>query len=311
MSLPLLSVHQLEAIAAVCDAGSFDAAATRLHVTASALSQRVSTLERTLGRLLVRRDRPLRPTPDGEIVLRLARASLTLQAECQRDLAGPDGAGRVRLELALNADSLSTWFPPVLRTLATEDRLLLTLHVEDQDRTAALLRAGQVAAAVTTDARPAPGCTAHPLGVMRYLPVCSPDLLDRMGGDPASEEALAATPMLRFGPDDDLPRQLLRAQRSAESSPTHDIPANREFLDAVRVGLGWSVLPEGQIETELAEGTLVRLLPGRHLHVRLYWQRWRVASATLEHVTDLVIAAARAGLHRPSRARAPGSVRDA
>ena len=73
------TLDQLSALAAVVHEGSFDAAAQRLHVTPSAVSQRIKALEQQVGRVLVLRTRPCRPTDDGEVLVRLA---------------GPDGAAR-------------------------------------------------------------------------------------------------------------------------------------------------------------------------------------------------------------------------
>jgi hypothetical protein len=59
-----------ETLAAVVDEGSLDAAAQRLHITPSAVSQRVKALEEQLGRVLLVRSRPVRTTPAGEAVVR-------------------------------------------------------------------------------------------------------------------------------------------------------------------------------------------------------------------------------------------------
>src|SRR4051795_8420769 len=64
---------QLRAYAATIDHGSLEAAAGALHVTPSAVSQRLKALERAVGAVLLQRSRPVRPTEPGEEVLRLAR----------------------------------------------------------------------------------------------------------------------------------------------------------------------------------------------------------------------------------------------
>lgn len=53
-----LGADQLAALAAVIECGSFDAAADRLHVTPSAVSQRIKALESRVGQVLVVRDKP-------------------------------------------------------------------------------------------------------------------------------------------------------------------------------------------------------------------------------------------------------------
>ena len=80
---------QLRAYAATIDHGSLDAAAAALHVTPSAISQRIKSLERSVGAVLLQRSRPARPTPPGEEVLRLARQlnALTVDAELSLGVA--------------------------------------------------------------------------------------------------------------------------------------------------------------------------------------------------------------------------------
>jgi hypothetical protein len=59
--------------AAVVELGSFDAAAERLHVMPSAVSQRIKALEQRVGQALVVRERPCTATTAGEPLLRLPR----------------------------------------------------------------------------------------------------------------------------------------------------------------------------------------------------------------------------------------------
>lgn len=62
---PQLDGPQLAALAAVVELGSFDAAAERLHVTPSAVSQRIKSLEQQVGQVLVVREKPCRATTAG------------------------------------------------------------------------------------------------------------------------------------------------------------------------------------------------------------------------------------------------------
>ena len=68
-------------VAAVVDEGSFEAAARRLHITQSAVSQRIKAMEEQSGRVLVRRSKPIEPTEAGAVLLRLARQLELLTAE--------------------------------------------------------------------------------------------------------------------------------------------------------------------------------------------------------------------------------------
>jgi LysR family transcriptional regulator (chromosome initiation inhibitor) len=264
-----------------------------LRITQSALSQRISALERETGMVLVQRSRPVCPTRPGSIILGLAHRVALLNADAEHLLKAEDlvvgDSGMVRVSLAINADSISTWFQPVIAQLASERAILLDLHVEDQDHTETLLREGAVMAAVTTSSNPAPGCTVEPLGTMVYWPACAPSLLSRREAETFD---LSTLPMLRFDVKDDLQHAYLRQINVEKEPPVHYIPSNREFLMAARLGLGWGVLPEGQITRDLASGRLVKLHPYQAVEVPLYWQRWRFDSPTLGDLTDIVRRAA-------------------
>src|ERR1700754_1612624 len=108
---------QLAALVAIADHGTFEAAARHLHVTPSAVSQRIRALESALGRVVVQRTTPCRPTADVEVLLRLARQVQLLHDEMNDALAHEAGSN-VDLPVAVNADSLSTWFRGVVGEVA-------------------------------------------------------------------------------------------------------------------------------------------------------------------------------------------------
>ena len=79
-----LQLDQLRALDAVITEGTFDAAARRLSVTPSAISQRIKALEDAAGRILVQRTKPVQPTESGLTVLRLARQIQLLTGDTAR-----------------------------------------------------------------------------------------------------------------------------------------------------------------------------------------------------------------------------------
>ena len=171
-----LDGHQLAAFAAVIELGSFDAAAERLHVTPSAVSQRIKALEQRVGQVLVVREKPCTATQAGVPLLRLAAQRAMLESEALAEMGGDTTAQRTRIAVAVNADSMATWFTGVFAELTDE---LLDIRIEDQDHSARLLREGVVMGAVTTERKPAPGCRVQPLGVMRFLPVATGAYVER------------------------------------------------------------------------------------------------------------------------------------
>jgi LysR family transcriptional regulator (chromosome initiation inhibitor) len=288
-----LNPGQLDALVAIAEHGSFEAAARELHITPSAVSQRVRALEAIAGQVLVSRGAPCRPTPHGERLVRLGRQTRLLYDEASEALGA---VTTVELPVAVNADSLTTWFRDVLATAAGWDGTAIRLQVEDQAYSQQLLRSGDVLAAVTSDPEAVQGCSVEPLGALRYVPAAAAAFAGRWRRGRAPD--WAAMPAVVFGAKDDLQQDMLRRRGLPQLPPVvHQVPTSADFLAAVRIGLGWGMLPEPQARADLAAGQLVRL-SGDVLDVPLFWQRWRLDSPRLTTLTDAVREAAARHLRR-------------
>ena len=284
---------QLAALEAITDTGTFEAAARRLGVSTSAVSQRIRALESALARVVVQRGSPSTPTPDGEVVLRYARQQALLAAEMAAELALDDPAEAhavaearsptaIELAVAINADSLATWFPAVLRE-AAKWNCRLRLIVADEHNTAELLRSGQVMCAVSSSGTRVAGCRVERLGAISYSPVMAPSLL--IDGATAS-----SLPVVRFDADDDLQDLALRAAGLPATAPHAIVPTAAGFAAAIEAGLGWGMLPAGQ----LADHPGLVAVPGlTGLDRTLFWHRWSIASASLDRLTTAVRQACR------------------
>jgi LysR family transcriptional regulator, chromosome initiation inhibitor len=287
--------EQLAALVAIVDEGTFDAAARRLSVTPSAISQRIRALESQLGQVVLLRTTPSRTTEAGAVLLRMARQQQLVEREAMAELTGGHDAAATNLPIAVNADSLSTWFAGVLEECASWEHVTVRLHVEDQDHSSILLRTGTVLGAVTSDPVAVQGCSVERLGTMRYLPVATPQLARRWAQGRSVD--WARMPLVRFNAKDDLQHRLLSARGVSSAPPTHLVPTSDGFLAAVRAGLGWGVVPEAQLDDDLETGRLVRLSSRDRVDVPLYWQRWRLRSRSVDRITAAVRAAA-VSLHR-------------
>jgi len=290
----MYELGQLAALRAAVAAGTLDGAARLLHVTPSAVSQRLKALEAAVGQTLLVRTRPVTVTAAGERVLRLARQIDLLQADVAHELTETPDEGPVELAVAVNADSLDTWLLPALA--AAGEGLVFDLRREDEVQTAALLRNGSVVAAVTSAVRPVPGCSVTRLGVMRYRPAATPGFVARWFADGVTPAALSRAPVVHFDRDDDLQRGWLRTRLDGRPlPPAHHLPSTPGFEAAVRSGLGWGMLSEYQLASE-ATPAVVLLDDEPIVEVALYWQRWKVATPSLDRLTDVVVAAARTAL---------------
>ncbi|MFK0023898.1 LysR family transcriptional regulator ArgP [Streptomyces sp. NPDC090798] len=296
-----LPLDQVRTLLAVVDEGTFDAAAAALHVTPSAVSQRVKALEQRTGRVLLMRTKPVRATESGEVVVRFARRLARLERDARTELGMSEAGEPTRLSIAVNADSLATWFLPALTRVPGEPRLCFELRREDEDHTAALLREGVVMAAVTSWPDPVAGCSVRALGRMRYQAVAGPDFAGRWLGTGTGTgtgaglgELIADAPVVAFDRNDDLQDEFVRGLRGGPgaSALRHFMPTSEGFVDAVVAGLGWGLVPEVQAEPLLRAGRLVRLAPDRIVDVPLFWQQWKLDFPALAAVAEAVAAVA-------------------
>ena len=284
----------VEALVAIADHGTFDAAARALHVTPSAVSQRIRALEREVGQVVVRRGTPCRPTEAGTALVRLGRQTQLLDAEARAVVE--EHGDRVEVTVAVNADSLATWFRGVLAEVAAHDELVVRLVVEDQAYSAELLRSGEALAAVTSDPHPVQGCRSEHLGFLRYRPAATPELAERWRLGRGHD--WRRMPVVVFNAKDDLQHDVLRDRGVAEAGVVHLVPTSADFHEAVRLGLGWGMLPEPQLLPDLDAGRLVTLGGRTHRDVHLHWQRWRIDSTALATLSDAVRRAAGGTLRR-------------
>jgi LysR family transcriptional regulator (chromosome initiation inhibitor) len=292
----MLDTRKGAALLAVIDTGSFEQAALRLHLTPSAVSQRVSAIESELGMPLIVRAKPCRATPAGQKLVQYLRRSRLLEDEFLAEHG--EQAGPVSIALAVNNDTLATWLLPGLAAFLIKEQILLDIALDDQDHTYTLLSQGLALAGVSSTAAPMRGCVAEPLGVMRYRMLATPAFVRRWFPKGFDREAAREAPLMVFDRKDTLQSAFLQRELGlpAGSYPCHYLPASEAFMQAIRLGLGYGMLPEQQYGKLVERGVLVDLAPGKISDVALYWHRWQVQSPKLERLSAQVLAAARASL---------------
>ncbi|MGL4573659.1 MAG: LysR family transcriptional regulator ArgP [Burkholderiaceae bacterium] len=287
---------QLAAFACVVREGSFDAAARALHVTPSAISQRIKLLEERLGQVLVVRATPCVPTDAGAVLYRHAQQLQLLEHEALQAFApeASGASGRSSAAIAVNADSLATWFVPAIGQAHGLLGTQFELMVEDQDHSSNLLRQGKVLAAVTADPHAVQGCRIEPLGAMRYGAAATPAYMQRDFPKGITDDALAHAPVNVFNRKDELQTRFLKQlTKKRVAPPVHYVPSTHGFIHAALAGIGWGMNPQMLVAPLLASGDLVEIAPGKTLDVLLYWQAWRLQSQLLQTLAQAVRQAAR------------------
>lgn len=292
----MLDPAQLAALAAVHRRGSFDLAAAELHVTPSAISQRIKALEEATGCLLVRRGSPCTATDIGLRLIRHHDEVALLERTLAEDLPGL-APGPLTLRIAVNADSLATW---VIPALAATEGFLFDLVIDDQDVSQDWLRRGEVVAAITAHPGPLQGCDTVPLGALRYRATAAPAFVQRWFPDGVTAAALARAPTLTFSDKDRLQDRWVRGRLAGRPPvlPTHRMASSHAFVDACLAGLGWGMNPEPLVAEHLRSGALVEVIPETPLDVPLHWQFTRLAAPALAPLTQAIRRAAGAALVR-------------
>ncbi|WP_105566652.1 LysR family transcriptional regulator ArgP [Microbacterium halophytorum] len=282
-------------VAAIVDERSFEAAARRLRISPSAVSQRLRALESQLGTVLIIRSRPVRATTAGATIVRLARQYAVIAHEATVEL-GLERRDRMHVPIAVNADSLSLWLLPALEAVTHEHDVTFELLREDESHTAALLESGAALAAITSQERPIAGCDVTPLGATEYVAVATPGFVARWFSGGVAADALAAAPVIEFDRSDDIQSEWLRANGvDPDAPPRHYVPASEDYAAAVRLGMGWGMLPPAHAEDALTRGALVAIGPP-DLAEPLFWQQWNLSSPALEAIRGSVVRHARAAL---------------
>lgn len=271
-----LDYKLLRALDAVLQEQNFDRAAKSLHITQSAISQRIKQLEQQFAEPLLIRSQPLQATPLGQKLLAHYRQVHQLELELAGELTPDEPQGPIRISIAVNADSLATWFLPAIAPLLRQHPIELNLLVDDESRTLDKVREGQAFGAVSLHPQPLAGCCVDELGEMNYLLTASPAFVARHFPRGLTRETLAKAPAVAFDQRDDMHVSFMRERFGLEPGgyPCHTVHSSEAFVAMAEQGLAYCLIPELQIRGQLAGGSLLNLSPDHVLTECLYWHRW-------------------------------------
>jgi len=295
----VLDREQLETFATIVECGSFERAASALSVTRGAVSQRIRALEESLATVLLLREKPVRPTHRGEVLLRHVKALRVLEGATLHEVApGRRSNAPVHMAVAVNADSLAVWFGPVIQALLGTRRVALEVISDDQDHTFSRLSRGEVIGCVSAQAEAIQGFAAEPLGALEYRCVASSAFAEQQLPNGLALPALLNVPALLFDRKDSLHDTFLARHFgfAVERYLRHYIPSPEGLLNAVTRGGGYALLPAAQVASLLKSGALVDLAPAAPMQVALHWHHWRTELPIAQELSRIVVAEARRSL---------------
>lgn len=302
----MLDYKLLEALAAVVDEGGFERASRVLHVTQSAVSQRIKYLEEQAGQVLLVRSTPPAPTGAGIRLLKHFRQVRRLEDDLGLEMnlgvgAGADKTKQTTISMGINADSLATWFLDSVRKHLQSEPVLLDLRTDDQEETHKLLRDGEVLGCITSRCEPFQGCRSEYLGAMTYRLMASPEYKKRWFAGGITEEAMKCAPVLIFNRKDHMHERLLEQAfgHVPELTPFY-APSSGRFADFAEAGLACAMLPREQAVEYQARGRLVDVVPGCEHTVHLHWHCWNIDSPVLARFSRALVRGARSLLEYES-----------
>lgn len=288
----MLDRDQLETFAVVIEQHSFERAATTLSITRGAVSQRIKALEESLSTVLVLRDRPVSPTSAGEVLLRYVKALRVMEGSALRELAPqPRPHAPVPLSIAVNADSLATWFPAVLKELLLSQLVALEVIADDQDHTSQLLSRGEVIGCISTSPKAADGFVAERLGAMEYRCYSTPEFAQSAFPDGLTVPSVLAAPAVLFNRKDSLHDDFLKSRFgfSIDRYAKHFLPSPVALLEGVAMGAGYGLIPSTQAQPLVDSGRLIDLCPNHGVMVDLYWHHWELEPPLAHDITALIV----------------------
>ena len=288
-----LDYRALAVLDAVASSGSFEKAALLLGISQSAVSQRIKALEDMAGRLLVVRGNPSVPTGLGQRLVGHYRQVKLMEAALDIDLG--QAVSLPALALAVDADSLATWFAQALPALLSPPRCQLTLTEADSEHALRLVREGAVYGCVAEADSAADGglgASATALGQLRYTCVATPAFAGHWFGDGLSAEAIALAPAV-VGERKLLARFLAQQFGIQGGFPHHTMPVSTALDSCITAGVAYGLMPELSALGAIALGTLVDLAPGRVHSVALAWHAWNIDTPFTRAVSEHIITTAR------------------
>ncbi|MCX6123369.1 MAG: ArgP/LysG family DNA-binding transcriptional regulator [Proteobacteria bacterium] len=288
-----LNFEQINALIAVSNEGAFSKAAKVLRITQPAVSERIRLLEEKLGLPLLVRKVPVELTEAGCKLIAYANQVSVLEAAVLQSLSlrQPSSEKRALIPIAVNFDSLATWFSLALCDFNALGVARLEIISDDQTLTRNLLADGRVLGCVSSESHTVPGCLVESLGKMRYVCVCEPNLKRSAFSKGKDIESFAKVPAIIYGRNDKLHDDWLK-KISGDSRPIEPqyfyVPHIVAMKQMVLAGNSYALLPEVFIQEELESGILVQLREKTYVDVELFWHVNSIETPVLKKLSSIV-----------------------
>lgn len=292
--MPDIDYKLLKALSVVVQEGGFEKASHLLHISQSAVSQRVKLLEEQTGQVLLTRTSPPHPTFFGRQMIKHYQQVKLLEADLFESIEVTPREGFITFSIGINVDSLATWFLDAVGAFLKKERVLLDLVVDDQAYTHRLLRDGKVGGCISSRPEPMQGCRVAYLGSINYHLLSTPSFARQWLPNGLTREAIQRAPILVYNRKDESHKQLIeKALGEVPAQLTaHYVPAVERFTDFIASGLACGmcdITADESCMRMLDQGTLVDLAPSHYVKLKLYWHCWNLKSTLLDRFSTILV----------------------
>lgn len=292
-----------EVLLAVAREGSFDHAAKSQGVSKSAISQTLKLLDLRMGVVTVCRESTQTTRFGNKLCRHLEHVNLLEQKFLLENghLFNVDPPGPVTVKVAVDDDSISSWFTDVVvGTQCVRSKFILDLINTDEENSIKLIADAKVSAAISrSEAHPA-GFACYLLGQHFYRATASPDFAKRYFSNGVTIEALLNAPSVRFDAQDRLRRQWFTNVFGEELKiPATSIHSTHGIAKICVEGSAWGMNPALIVDNDIKSGRLVELIEDQFLVQKLYLHVSQPAVEMLSPLIEAVCASARSQLSHP------------
>jgi LysR family transcriptional regulator (chromosome initiation inhibitor) len=285
----MIDYRGIEALYTVQELQSFEGAAKKLHITQSAVSQRIKGLETHYGEPVLIRSLPYRPTKLGEALIGHYKRLCLLEESLKQQIEHSERKPKV--SIALNRDSLETWFLDLVENTPIFNHITLEITADDQELTLDYFKKGFASACLSTSEKAIMGGNVVFLGNMDYWLVASPEFAREHFPNKNHRKNLLNARAIKFDKNDYLHERYLEKFFGLKGGELHFqiIPSVRGFKKYAVLGHGYGLIPKLDVLKEIENGELLQLFPRKIWKVPLYWHYWDIESKFYKKFNEDII----------------------
>ncbi|MET1257265.1 LysR family transcriptional regulator ArgP [Aliikangiella maris] len=281
----------LQALSTVIEYQNFELAAAQLCLSQSAISQRIKQLEDLLGHPVLVRAKPLKPTVIGEHLIAHYQQVHQLEKNLLQQILPDIPTQPTKLAVALNADSLATWFLDALSPLLKKHPIELDMIIANEALTTNRLKSGEAFGAVSLSSKALPNFQAVRLGKMNYIMVASAQFYQYYFSNGINRNTLKRAPAVTFDKDDEMHFRFIHQHFALQPGdyPCHIVRSSEAFIDMALKDLAYCIAPEIQVKQYLEQDILLNIMPDKYFEQTLYWHFWILSKGIFRDASNLII----------------------